>query len=73
MKQADEAAATNGEVKAVMGEFCEIAKRVGASAAEKSATVHLIAAVAYLEETVGSIATKQILSATIAAIITVLN
>ncbi|MBZ9683264.1 hypothetical protein LB531_21640 [Mesorhizobium sp. CO1-1-2] len=67
MKLLDDGVAT-GEIKTVMAGFCAIAASIGKTAAEKQATVHLIAAVAYLEETVGSTQTKSILSAALAAI-----
>ena len=68
MKQADAGLAVDGEVKVVMAGFCQTARSIGAVAAERSATVHLVAAAAYLAETVGPIMTKQILSAVLSSI-----
>ena len=68
MKQTDEGPTVNGEVKAVMAGFCATARSIGASAAERAATVHLVAAAAYLGETVGPSMTKQILSAVMTSI-----
>lgn len=68
MKQTDGAQAVNGEVKTVMAGFCHTARSIGSAAAERSATVHLVAAAAYLGENVGPTMTKQILSAVLASI-----
>jgi hypothetical protein len=68
MKHTEEGPTVNGEVKAVMAVFCHTARSIGASAAERAATVHLVAAAAYLSETVGPTMAKQILSAVIISI-----
>jgi hypothetical protein len=58
----------DGEVKMVMAGFCQTARNIGAVAAERAATVALVAAAAYLGETVGPTMTKQILSAVLSSI-----
>lgn len=68
MKQTDDGPPISGEAKTVMAGFCVIARTIGSSAAERAATIHLVAAAAYLEETVGSARTKEILFATLTAI-----
>jgi hypothetical protein len=68
MQQTDEGSTLSGEIKAVMAEFCARARSIGSVAAERTATVHLVAAAAYLGETVGPTMTKQILSAVITSI-----
>ena len=68
MKQTDVGPTVDGEVKAVMAGFCMTARSIGAAAAEHAAKVHLVAAAAYLGETVGPRMTKQILSAVMASI-----
>lgn len=68
MKQTDVRSTLNGEIKTAMAEFCTTARSIGSVAAERAATVHLVAAAAYLGETVGPAMTKQILSAVIASI-----
>ncbi|MDG4874141.1 hypothetical protein P9273_03390 [Mesorhizobium sp. WSM4935] len=68
MKQTDVGATVNAEVKTVMAEFCQTARSIGSAAAEHAATVHLVAAAAYLGETVGPSVTKQILSAILSSI-----
>lgn len=68
MPKTDEGPATAVEIKTVMADFCTTAREVGQPVAERTATVHLVAAAAYLEETVGPARTMRILSATIAAI-----
>lgn len=73
MKQTCMGSTLDAEIKTVMAGFCVIARSIGMSAAERAATVHLVAAAAYLEETVGSARTKQILAAAIAAIGTALT
>ncbi|BCH11997.1 hypothetical protein MesoLj131c_62550 [Mesorhizobium sp. 131-3-5] len=73
MKQTDDGPTLHGEVKTVMAGFCMIARSIGLSAAERAATVHMVAAAAYLEETVGAAKTKEILAATITAIGAVLS
>ncbi|OBQ84675.1 MULTISPECIES: hypothetical protein [unclassified Mesorhizobium] len=68
MKQTEGGQVVNGEVKKVMAEFCQTARNIGSAAAERAATVHLVAAAAYLGETAGPSMTKQILSAVLASI-----
>ncbi|RUV19914.1 hypothetical protein [Mesorhizobium sp. M7A.F.Ca.MR.245.00.0.0] len=68
MQQTDVGPRLNGEIKVVMAEFCTTARSIGSAAAERAATVQLVAAAAYLGETVGPAITKQILSAVIASI-----
>ncbi|MER9375952.1 hypothetical protein [Mesorhizobium sp. M0491] len=73
MIQTDAGPAINGEVKTVMAGFCVIARSIGSSAAERAATIHMVAAAAYLEETVGAARTKEILAAVVSAIGAVLT
>jgi hypothetical protein len=68
MKQTDLGATVNTEVKAVMADFFQTARSIGSAAAEHAATVHLVAAAAYLGETVGPSVTKQILSAVLSSV-----
>jgi hypothetical protein len=64
----DVGSTVNGEVMTVMAGFCQTARSIGAVAAQRAATVHLVAAAAYLGDTVGPTMTKQILSAVLSSI-----
>ncbi|MES0071874.1 hypothetical protein [Mesorhizobium sp. M0058] len=55
------------EVRAVLAGFCMKARTSGSKAAQHEATVHLVAAAAYLDDTVGIERTTKILQATIAS------
>ncbi len=68
MQQTGVGSSLNGEIKAVMADFCVTARSIGSAAAERAARVHLVAAAAYLGETVGTAMTKQILSAVITSL-----
>lgn len=68
MKQTNHALIRDSEVRAVLGDFCMTARAGGALAAERAATVHLVASAAYLEERVGAEKTIRILQAAIASI-----
>lgn len=68
MKKTEEGPTPDGEIKTVMAGFCMTARSVGTSAAERAATVHLVAAAAYLEKAVGPARTRKILSETISSI-----
>lgn len=68
MKQTEVGTTVNGEIKTVMADFCMTARSIGAAAAEHAAKVHLVAAAAYLGETVGPALTREILSAVITSI-----
>ncbi len=59
----------NSEVKTVIAGFCQTARSIGAAAAERSATVHLVAAAAYLADTAGPNMANQIISAVLASIV----
>ncbi len=54
-------------VRAVLAGFCMKARTEGSKAAQREATVHLVAAAAYLDEAVGVEKTTNILRATIAS------
>lgn len=66
MKQ-DNLSHQDGAVRAVLASFCIRARTSGLKEAQREATVHLVAAAAYLDETAGHEKTTKILRATIAS------
>jgi hypothetical protein len=68
VKEVDDGSTRDREIKTVMADFCMKAMNDGTSAADRAATIHLVAAAAYLQESAGPARTREILSAVIASI-----